>query len=131
VGIELTKGLATDTLKNLGNKTLDYFKGKGKAQKPQIDSLKLAIIEKDTESYKEQAQTVLELLKTTVESDPDFRNEVESIIKGLDEKTKQDLEKQVSITIANSENVVAGSTIGNITGDFIVGDGHSANPKKD
>ncbi len=121
VGLEIGKSVATDTLKNLGTKALNFFKGKKEAEK-ELKLLKHAVNEQNTDDFKEQSETVQKLLKEALETDPDFKKEVEAILNGLDADTKKALEKQSAIIVQNSKNIVAGNTFGNITGDFRVGD---------
>ena len=121
IGLDVVKDVAKESLKKLGVFGLDYFKGK-KQEEKELKVLKLAINEQNSEDFKEQSETVLQLLKNAVENDADFKKEVENILNGLDEDSKKALDKQTAIIIQNSKNVVAGNTFGNITGGFRVGD---------
>lgn len=110
VGTDFAKGLATDTLKKLGDKVVGFFKVT--KEKPQIDSLELAILKKDKDSFKEQSASVLELIKAAVETDTDFAKEVKAIIDGLDDKTQKELAetstKNVANITGNNNNVFQG-----------------------
>ncbi len=124
---DLLKGIASnaayDTLKKVGGKVLDLFKGKKEAEK-EIKLLKLAASEANTEDFREQTDSVLTLLKTTLETDPAFRQELEQLLKGAGEAEEKAVRQQAGIVIENSKNVVAGNTFGDITGGFRVGDNY-------
>jgi hypothetical protein len=112
VGVELAKGLATDTLKKLGTKTLDFFKGKKEAEK-EIKLLKHAVNEQNIEDFKQQTESVLTLLKEAIQSDKNFRQEVEEILNGLDEKSKQAVEETTGKIIKNISNIKGSKIIDN------------------
>jgi len=131
-GVELLKGVGinftydklkhSDKLKKISQKTIDFLKGKEEAHK-EVKLLKHAVNEQDKEDFKEQSETVKEILKMTLEDHPDFKKEIENILNGLDGETKNELSKATQhITIQNSKNVIAGNTFGNISGGMQIGD---------
>ncbi len=120
LGLDTAKEIAKDTLKSLGEKVVGYFKGK--KEEDTFDALENAVTKQNAEKFKTKSDEVLALLKSAVETDAGFRKEVESILNGLSDDKKQALEKQASIVVQNSTNVVAGSTFGDISGGFRIGD---------
>ena len=104
VGGEFAKGLATDTLKKLGGKVLDFFKGKKEAEK-ELKLLKHAANEQDKDDFKAQSETVLALLTTAVEKDPIFAGGVKAIVEGLDEKTQKELAETSGKIVKNIANI--------------------------
>ncbi|WP_448519705.1 hypothetical protein, partial [Rhodoflexus sp.] len=114
IGADVAKSIAKDTLKELGKKAISFFKGK--PAEDTIDALENAVRKGDAKKFRAKSEAVLELLKNALATDANFKQEVESMLNGLDSQTKQDLDKQSAIIIQNSKNVVAASTFTNITG---------------
>ncbi len=104
IGLDTAKDIAKETLKSLGEKVVGYFKGKKEGEK-ELKVLKLATNEQNIDDFKEQSVTVLELLKTTVENDADFRKEVESILNGLDSEKQNELANAAKKMVSNVSNI--------------------------
>ncbi len=127
IGADVAKSVAKDTLKELGKKAINFFKGK--PAENTIDALENAVRKGDAEKFQAESEAVLQLLKNALATDDNFKQEVESMLNGLDSQTKQDLDKQSAIIIQNSKNVVAASTFTNITGGVRIGDNYGTEPK--
>lgn len=109
VGEELAKGLATDTLKKLGGKVMDFFKGK--KEEDTIDALENAVSKKDAEKFKAKSESVLQLLKSAVETDEKFAQEVKEIIAGLDEKGQKELAETSGRIVKNIANFTGNNNV--------------------
>jgi hypothetical protein len=103
IGLDTAKEVAKDTLKSLGEKVVSYFKGKKEGDT--VSALKLSVLEKDTENFKEKSGEVLELLKNAVENDADFRKEVESILNSLDSEKQNELANAAGKMVSNVSNI--------------------------
>jgi hypothetical protein len=103
IGLGVATDIAKDTLKNLGEKVITYFKGK--KEEDVFDALENAVTKQNAEKFKAKSENVLELLKTTVENDADFRKEVESILQTLDSEKQNELAKAVGQMVSNVANI--------------------------
>jgi hypothetical protein len=109
VGTEFAKGLATETLKKLGEKALNFFKGK--PGEDTIDALENAALKKDAEKFKAKSESVLGLLKSAVETDKKFAQEVKEIIEGLDEKGQKELAETAGRIVKNISNFTGNNNV--------------------
>jgi hypothetical protein len=103
IGFGAATDIAKDTLKNLGEKVVSYFKGK--KEEDTFDALENAVTKQNAEKIKAKSGEVLELLKSAVENDADFRKEVESILKGLDSEKQTALENAAGKMVSNVSNI--------------------------
>lgn len=103
IGLETAKDVAKETLKSLGEKVVGYFKGK--KEEDTFDALENAVTKQNAEKIKAKSGEVLELLKSAVENDADFRKEVESILNGLDSEKQTALENAAGKMVSNVSNI--------------------------
>ncbi len=105
----------SEQLQKLSQKVLDFFKGK--PEEDTLDALESAVSKKNTEKFNAKSKQVMEILKNTVENNADFRKDVENILNGLDEKSKNELGKitQNISTILGNDNTVVQGVVGNVT----------------
>jgi uncharacterized protein YdbL (DUF1318 family) len=116
IGIETAKDIAKDTLKSLGEKVTNYFKGK--KEEDTFDALENSVTKQNTEKFKAKSGEVLELLKSAVENDASFKQEVESILNlnGLDKAKQEELAKATGQVVHNVSNITGNNNV-NIQGN--------------
>ncbi len=86
-----------------------------------FDDTELRVKISEVETFAQQNQSLLQTILEKLESKSNEQNNWQEWIKALQQVKLQAPEKP-QISVQNSKNVIAGSQIGNVSGDFILGD---------